>query len=288
MIRNISFEMPNLLYCSNREEDFKDHFEAHLHGNYEVYLLKEGEVTYFVEGTNYSASPGDLFITNSRELHTPIIKHGCYDREYIQFNKYFLSGLIEVQGNLLQAFEGREPGKFNKIEEKLVKAYGIDILFNELNDACHNKDHYQNIEIQCLMMELIISINRIFEKELLNTEFQIKQNSKVQHILRYINENLTEKLTLEQLENELFMNKYYLCHLFKNNTGVSIYEYIINKRILLAKELILKDIPIMTVYHEVGFDDYSSFYKAFVKIEKKSPKLFFKEHQLVRRELEVL
>lgn len=280
MIKKTVYETPSLIYCAHREEDFRDSFEAHLHSAYEIYLVKEGTVTYFVEGSNYSAQPGDLFLTNLRELHTPIIKEGCYDRQYIQFSKYFLSGAMESSANLLQAFENREVGQFNKIEAQIARQYGIDKIFEKINQASQNNDDYQETEMRALMIQLLITINRIFEKELITAGFHVKQNEKVKEMLKYMNEHLPEKLSLDHIGKVFFMNPYYLSHLFKKHTGVSIYEYIIHKRIMRAKELIIKELPVTRVCQEVGFEDYSSFYKAFVKLEKKSPKLFLKDYKL--------
>ena len=93
-------------------------------------------------------------------------------------------------------------------------------------------------------------------------------------ILKYINVNLQKKITLDILEAEFHINKYYICHLFKKNTGFTVIEYIIYKRIMRAEELLISGTPIIDVSSQVGFGDYTNFYKSFKKILGISPKKY--------------
>ncbi len=266
-------------YIARREESFEENIEVHLHDSYEIYYFKEGKIGYFVEGSYYTASPGDMFITNPKELHTPIIEKGCYDRACIQFQPTFLEKISDQEVDLFKGFEDRNLGAFNKIEASVAEEYGLHTLFKQLELAMEVKDTYQILQIRCLITQMVLCINRLFQKQSAWPQKSVKQNDKVTHILGYINQNLFSKITLGDIQKECFVNRYYLCHLFKKHTGVSIYDYITNKRIMAAKKHILNDVPIIRVCYDVGFNDYSAFYKAFVKIENKSPKDFWKENK---------
>ena len=88
---------------------------------------------------------------------------------------------------------------------------------------------------------------------------------KINEIILYINRNLTSKLTLDTLSGRFYMSRYYISHLFTEKTGITLKEYITKKRIMLAKEKLLEKKPLGQVAREVGFSDYSSFYRAFKK-----------------------
>ena len=73
------------------------------------------------------------------------------------------------------------------------------------------------------------------------------------------------------MSKDLFISKYYLCHLFKLETGISIYQYLTIKRIYYANQLLNTGIPATEACFKAGFNDYSTFYRAYKKVLKKSP-----------------
>jgi len=74
----------------------------------------------------------------------------------------------------------------------------------------------------------------------------------------------------------VFLSKHYLYHLFKEQTGFSLSEYVRNKRIIKAKELLIEGVSITQLPHMIGFSDYSTFYRTFKNITGVSPKDFLK------------
>jgi AraC-like DNA-binding protein len=80
-----------------------------------------------------------------------------------------------------------------------------------------------------------------------------------------------EKITLEQTAKRFFISKYYLCHLFRKHTGVTVLSYLNSKRIALAQHLIASGEPPTEVAYRVGFQDYSTFYRAYKKATGRAP-----------------
>lgn len=247
---------------------------SHTHTNYEIYYFLGGDITYFVEGTHYTVQPHDILITNHRELHCPLVNLSePYARRFIQFERDFLSPSLDLEHHLLSPLDNRPLGHLNKIDKDYVLAYGIDQLFDTFENRLQAPDKYTDFEAKLLLNQILILIKRIFDTHMDATLDQ-QADEKIYHIIKFINENISSRLLLEDIANEFFMNKYYLCHLFKKHTGFSIKEYITSKRIMRAKELIAQGVPITSICYDVGFNDYSCFYKAFTKLENKSPKAF--------------
>ena len=81
-------------------------------------------------------------------------------------------------------------------------------------------------------------------------------------------------MSLEQLSKAFFVSKYHIAHVFKDNIGLSIHQYITKKRLNLCKEAISGHMSITQAYQMFGFGDHSSFYRAFKKEYGISPKDF--------------
>lgn len=246
-------------------------WDIHMHSSYEMLYFVSGDATYHVEGQSYQMEPGDLIFTNTRELHK-IIFHSeiPYERKFIQFKPDFILGL-QVDGfNPLTVFENRKPGHHNQIKAEDVQAYGIDQYIESMHNFSKAATPMANAMLKTTLIQMLVAINRIFSDKNLEENYS-PPNSKVNSVLDYINNNLDQKITLDQLENEFYLNKFHLCHIFKQSTGFSILEYITHKRIMKAKELLASEKPASEVAAQVGYSDYSTFYRAFKNIVGLSP-----------------
>ena len=88
----------------------------------------------------------------------------------------------------------------------------------------------------------------------------------------YIEEHLKENLDLNELSRIFHVSKYHISHVFKDETGISVHQYILKKRLDDCKSAIRSGDKITSVYPVFGFRDYSAFYRAFRKEYGISPK----------------
>ena len=249
--------------------------DTHIHNCYELYYYISGDLTYHIEGQSYKLNKNDLIITNTRELHRIVFdSKEPYEREFIWFKPEYISAFQTEEYNILSFIQKRKLGYFNKISARDMIENGIDKLWQQITKYAHEKSPESSIMIKAIFIQMLIKINNIFfkNKNAIMTSFEYDE--KIIGILKYINENLEKKITLDLLEDEFHISKYYLCHLFKTNTGFTVIEYIIYKRIMRAEELLLSGMPIIDISSQVGFGDYTNFYKSFKKIVGVSPKKY--------------
>lgn len=118
---------------------------------------------------------------------------------------------------------------------------------------------------------LSILINEMYEchEEALN--IPAEQDS-VADIITYINSNLTNDISLDDICKIFYISKSHLNRKFKRMTGSTVWEYITAKRLILAKKLLGQGEPPMTAYTKCGFNDYTSFYRAYKSRFCVSPK----------------
>lgn len=81
----------------------------------------------------------------------------------------------------------------------------------------------------------------------------------------YINTHLEVELSFDWLEQEFYLRKYYITHLFPESVGLSVHQYITKKRLAACCDAIHSGAKISEAYLTYGFQDYSSFYRAFQK-----------------------
>lgn len=85
-----------------------------------------------------------------------------------------------------------------------------------------------------------------------------------QRILRYIEDNLEKKLSLDQISEEFSYSKYYMARTFKEHTGMTLYKYIQGRRLEeAARKLARTDRPIVDIALEAGYSSQQAFTLAF-------------------------
>ena len=94
----------------------------------------------------------------------------------------------------------------------------------------------------------------------------------IDKVLDYINVHYSEPLTVESLAARFFVSKYYLLHEFKQYVGTSVYHYIIQRRLIVARQMLADGTAPSSVYQKCGFGDYANFYRAFKSAYRVSPK----------------
>ena len=178
-------------------------------------------------------------------------------------------------------------------EHSLLKP--LQMAMEEKRFHFHIADESDYEQIYEAMFAIYKNKNQeIFEKEMMNRSgitklvtlinkhiFMDMGPKKVTHvnpvidkILSYINDNYASPLSLEDLAARFYINKFTMTKLFKKQTSLTIHNYILLKRISMAKQKITSGALPSKVYLETGFSDYSTFYRAFLKSENMSPKDF--------------
>ncbi|MBE5855872.1 MAG: helix-turn-helix transcriptional regulator, partial [Lachnospiraceae bacterium] len=91
-------------------------------------------------------------------------------------------------------------------------------------------------------------------------------------ILQYVDQHFTEDLSRETLSDLFYFDEDYITRLFKKETGLSFKNYVIEKRLSLAKDLLEhSSAPIHEIATRVGYDNYSYFTRLFKKTYQLTP-----------------
>ncbi|OCT15275.1 hypothetical protein A8709_14345 [Paenibacillus pectinilyticus] len=260
---------------ATRKPPFNVHF--HLHQGCEIFFLIRGDVNYFVDKTVYPLQYGDLIITNEHEIHKPaLLSDATYERVTIEFNPAIIALFQTEYIQPLHCFYNRPLGENNKIRLTEQEASSLVSLFHTYHQTQKHSFHGDAlIKLGC-MLEIISLVGRYYETRN-DKDPGLDLPPRLTPILAYLNQHLAEDLSLERLEKLFFISKYHLSRLFKKHTGSTIHEYIVYKRISLAKQLLKDGANVTEACMGSGFNDYTGFLRMFKKKIGVLPKNYAKQ-----------
>ena len=249
--------------------------DIHLHDSYEVFMAMSPNIRYHIEGRAYDLDTYDVIITNEKEIHRPsIIAPGPYERRFVQFKPVVFYNFFSDSYNPLNIFKARELGINNKIALSELGYGPINAIFDELEQLFKTRSAKNMVVAKSLILRLISELEESYLKNVSAKEEGMVVDERIENIISELNQNYDKPFSLDELSRRHFMDKYYLCHLFKEITGFSLLEYVQSKRIQQAKMLISQGTGIMEAARISGFEEYSNFYKTFSKLVKMPPKKY--------------
>lgn len=248
----------------------------HHHDFYEIYFFLSGNVSYNIESRSYRLTPGDVLLISPNELHQPMFapENQNYERIVLWMNKTFLEQFDQPGQKVTRCFDTEHPLHTNLIRLDGISRELLNYLLTQLLNERGSEEYAAELYAMALLAQILVLINRLAERAGRNTEPKENADSVVYRVLGYINEHYNEDLSLDFLANKFFISKYHLSREFNRLVGTSVYRYIIQKRLVMAKQMMSAGTPSSTVYQHCGFGDYSNFYRAFKAEYQISPKAF--------------
>ncbi len=247
--------------------------DFHYHEFDKVVLQLGGKVTYNVEGRSYFLKPYDILLVGRNMIHRPMIDPSePYERMVLWLGSEYLAAHSAADCWLESCFELAERRHFH-----LLRPRGEDRLryrerFEELERALADKAFGGALLAETCLMQLLIALNRDVLPEPTADEAAYRFDPKMEEVTRFVAGHLGEDLSIDRLAGEFYLSRYYLMHRFKAVYGVTIHQYIRQKRLLRAAEEIRRGTPVLKAAMEAGFNDYSAFLRAFQAAYGMSPR----------------
>ena len=265
------YESEELIYHHACQENAPEKlFVQHTHKMYEVYFFVSGAGKFAIENTLYTLQPGDVMLLRPEEYHQFIpTSPEAYERGCVHFD----ASLVADCPHLLNAFTHREKGKQNLL--RLDKEV-FDSLLARMDEAVQMPEDLRPDMLRFVIGEMLTYIAiSVRNRDRLVGGHQMP--ALVETMLQYIHEHLTDPLSLDILSEQVFMTKSHISRVFKAAMGITPMEYIIRKRVQLARLCLREGMNAKSAAEYCGFGDYSSFYRSYRRIIGETPRKIGKE-----------
>lgn len=242
----------------------------HRHDAYEIYLFICGNTNMYLEHSCYHLERGDLLVINPSEMHRSVcLNDQIYERIGINLKKSVFDKLSSTQTNLLSCFHSHPLGQKNLIHLSEEQIKDFIRLADNLCQVLNSNQYGDDIMVNSYLSQVLVFINTLYKNS--NRTADNIMPKLIHNTMTYIEEHLTEEISLEQLSKNFYLNGTYISRQFKKHTGLSIRSYILAQRIALAKALLSEGKNVSETCYLSGFYDYANFIRSFSKSVGISP-----------------
>ncbi len=280
-------------------------FQSHYHDFHKLLLFVSGSVSYYIEGETYQLQPYDIVLVPAGEVHRPVVHDETPYRRLI----LYLSSTLFEQYRTLGADLGRcfslcsarrsHVLRIDRFQEsrlypqyrELVAAAKEDAAFHQFEPAAKKDTASCQFEPaaaaarptalsaaeallyrQSVLLQFLILLNRTLDGGDISFPAASGANPQVLSILAFINRHLSDELSVDRIAEACYLNRSYLMHLFRRETGYTIGSYITEKRLFAARTLIQSGLSVTDACLRSGFASYAAFYRAYRRKFGESPK----------------
>lgn len=237
------------------------HFNLHWHNYIEIFYVKKGAIRITTGDFSFNLDEGHICFIDSGIIHS--VNQSNIPNEIL---------VLQISTESTSPFHSLQKYKFNAeayLSDLSSAALPLSELQKLLNDSYEESilkaPGYESI-ISCYINAIIgIMIRRYYLVYKTDTDYIAESNlQRLSHIIDYMDSHFMEKLSLQQLADNLHMNYYYLSHFFKDTAGVSFQDYLNNLRV--DKSLPLLADPVLNITrisYDCGFPNIKAYTKAF-------------------------
>jgi AraC-like DNA-binding protein len=266
---------PTIFFAS--KEKMKKSDVYHEHDFAEITYVLSGQGRYFIEGITYDVEAGDIIMCNPGVKHKNIIVN--YNEPTVEFFTGFTDfEFYNMPPNSILFKDGSHILRINSQIKQEITKHCYEMLAE--NDGAQVGKYF--MMKAHLMQILLIIVREIIApdgKKMKGCNFEsYSRKYAVKRIISYLSENYENKISLDQIAQNMYLSPVYISKIFKEETGDSPINYLINIRLEKAREILVNGErnSVKNIANLVGYEDVYHFSKLFKKHFGISP-LYYKK-----------
>ncbi len=263
---------------------------VHNHSYIEIAIITSGVGIHKINNTSYNVKKGEVYIINTESIHC---FYPCDDNNSQNLSILFIGLYPEYLYDMVN-----EPSLLNDIISMLSfefyysanNKYSFDLssdelghvqyLFNKMAEELNNQKPNNIDLIKMYLCIMLTEFSRCYSKSVKSvSQINNYHFSLVKNVIDYLGIHYRENIRLNTLSNYHHISARHLSRVFKEATGLSVFEYLQKIRIEKAC-LFLKttDYKVTDIVNLVGFTDYRYFNKIFKNYIGMTPKNYAKRN----------
>lgn len=228
--------------------------------SYLFFVVREGSGTLVYAGRTYELSTGSLVFIDCYKPYSHTSSENLWTLQWAHFYGPNMNGIYQKYVER----GGKPCFKSSRLDDYLQ-------LLDHLHTLATSDDYIKDMKI----FEKLSSLLTLLMEDSwapFDTQKHPAGKRNLQDVKNYIDIHFTEKITLNELSEQFYINKYYLTRIFKEQFGMPISQYIMQLRITHAKQnLRFTTLSIEEIAVKCGLEDANYFSRAFRKVEGVSP-----------------
>ncbi len=261
--------------CYTHDSDLFRHV-SHCHDFYELYFHLHGGHMIDIDQYYYEMQPNQLYVIPPFSMHgvtvPPMVD---YERAFLYINSDTLKMCGCGQMDLEAYLQAKVSNGHHQFPLTAEEARKCKEMLLSLRENQKKEEPLSRFRDYCLLLPILDivceSMRRAEPSPSTETGF-----SAIHDVLVYVNKNYMKPLSVEALAQQFGVSVSYLAHEFKKYTSRSVYDYVLYRRVMLAKKLIPGSVSLNAVSEQCGFENYSNFLRLFYKYVGVSPKAYRK------------
>lgn len=233
--------------------------KQHYHNLFEIYFIKKGVCTYFIDNKVYRLEPGDLVLIPDGVIHNTKYPSGGHSRILINCShRYIPASVREILPSMLYLYRNRE------IYD------GICDIFEKIEYEYNHPDKFTDEALCCYTHSLFFLLVRN-----LNSRTSAQRGCEyIERAADYIRNNFSDEITLTKIAKMFNVSAEHFSRMFKKETGFGFNKYLTLVRLQKAESLLKsgKKISVTQIADACGFEDSNYFSAKFKKFYGISPK----------------
>lgn len=249
----------------------------HAHDFYEVLFCRAaGDVEYLVGAERYRLRKGDIVFIAPGVTHCPILPDRIrepYRRDVIRMSEEFVKNIFALEAG---EAAGEATGSFLLRTAGTQWEYLGDLFHWGVAEAESKKNGWE-VVVMGNTMQLMIHLYRAITEQSA-APMVAEKPELLDQVLEYVESHLHQKITLSEVAHHFYVSQSTITQTFRNKLGISFYRCVTQRRLIAAKRLIEGDKALESIAEQVGFTDYSTFYRAFKQEFGISPRQYRVAH----------
>lgn len=271
-------EMESKYVDTHRDASFSNlNVSLHSHAFYEVlYCHNTCGAEYLIGSDRYRLQKGDIILIPPGCSHRPLLPESmteAYIRDVLWLSPEFIKILRITfpDEDLHQITDTHLLRTAGTPWEFLGEKFHQGVLESE------NRDIGWEAAVVSNTIQLIVQLRRAIRNRTA-WEMNAEKPELLDQVMAYVELHLAEKISLSDVAKHFYVSESTISQLFRKKMGVSFYRCVTQRRLIAAKNLILKGAVLEAVAEQTGFSDYSTFYRAFKSEFGISPRHFRKQY----------